>query len=65
MKSVENILGYILEAVSLEKMFEIFQENIQNWFIFKQQKTMQQDLLLHFGWYFYLEMWKKYSVVQL
>ena len=50
MKSVENILGYILEAVSLEKMFEIFQENIQNWFIFKQQKTMQQDLLLHFGW---------------
>ena len=27
MKSVENILGYIQEAVSLEKMLEIVQEN--------------------------------------
>ena len=27
MKSVENILGYIREAASLEKIFEIVQEN--------------------------------------
>ena len=29
MKSVENILGYIREAVSLEKIFEIVQENTE------------------------------------
>ena len=48
MKSVENILGYILEAVSLEKMFEIFQENIQNWFIFKQQKNYATRFVVAF-----------------
>ena len=37
MKSVENILGYIREAVSLEKIFKIVQEN-----------TLKCSKLIHF-----------------
>jgi hypothetical protein len=37
MKSVENILGYIQEAVSLEKIFGIVQEN-----------TLKCSKLIHF-----------------
>ena len=77
MKSVENILGYIFEnnftdfreAVSLEKFFEIVQENTSkcsklihfyatkklslNQNVWRDHATMQQDVLLHF-WVIFL-----------
>ena len=63
MKSVEKILGYIREAVSLEKIFEIVQENTLmlktdsllgnkklslNQNVWCDHATMNQDVLLHF-----------------
>ena len=49
MKSVENILGYIREAVSLKKICEIVQGNMypkifETYLIFRQQKIESKPM---------------------
>jgi hypothetical protein len=65
MKSVENILGYIREAVSLKKIFEIVKENTLKCSLGNKKLRM---FCRNFRWYFYIEIrlkYEKYSVVQL